>query len=161
MKPGSSYGVGKIYSAVVKKVKKDKIFFDIKLFTFNDSEAGQTVKKAAFFIKQKHFNPFIFFKRESIVEVCVTRLLNPQKNACSLDYEVVPCLLPIDIFIYEHPVGTMVQGTIETITGSTMMVCLAPNVYAITKRSKHAHTGQVIDCKIDKFRNQKISLRVF
>ena len=52
MKPGSSYGVGKIYSAVVKKVKKDKIFFDIKLFTFNDSEAGQTVKKAAFFTRK-------------------------------------------------------------------------------------------------------------
>lgn len=161
MKTKSSYGIGKIYTAVVKKVKKDRIFFDIKCFIFNPEEQEEIVKKAVFFIKQKNFNPFICFKQEDIVDVKVVNLHNPCKNIYHMEYEVIPCTLPADEYIKEHPVGTMVQGTIESITGATMTVCLAPNVYALTKRSKHAHTGQSIDCKIDRFHNQKISLRVF
>ncbi len=161
MKTKSSYGIGKIFTAVVKKIKKDKIFFDIKQLLFNEDGQEEITRKAAFFIKQKHFNPHLFFKKEKIVDVRVVRLLNPRKNACFLDYEVVPCTLPVDEYIKAHPIGTMVQGTIETITGATMTICLAPNVYAVTKRCNHAHTGQIIDCKIDRFHNQKISLRVF
>lgn len=161
MKATSSYGIGKTYTAVVKRVKKDRIFFDIKCFFFNAEEQKEIVKKAVFFIKQKNFNPFICFKQEDIVDVKVVNLHNPNKNIYHMAYEVIPCSLPTDDYIKEHPVGTLVQGTIDSITGSTMTVCLAPNVYALTKRTKHAHTGQTIDCKIDKYRNQKISLRVF
>lgn len=161
MKPKSSYGIGKIYTAVVKKVKKDRILFDIKQFRFNADSQEEITKKAVFFIKQKNFNPFICFKQEDIIDVKVVNLHNPSKNIYHMEYEVILCTLPADEYIKTHPIGTMVQGTIETITGSTMMVCLAPNVCALTKRTKHARTGQKIDCKIDRFHNQKISLRVF
>lgn len=161
MKTTSSYGKGKVYTAVVKKVKNDRVLFDIKQLIFCEGEPLEIIKKAVFFIRQKNFNPFICFKQEDIIDVRVVNLHNPDKNIYHMAYEVVPCTLPADEYIKEHPIGTMVQGTIESITGSTMMVCLAPNVYALTKRTKHAHTGKIIDCKIDRFHNQKISLRVF
>lgn len=161
MKPKSAYGVGKIYTAIVKKVKDDRVLFDIKQLWFTADGQEEVTKKAVFFIRQKNFNPFIFFKKEDIVDVKVVNLHNRNKNIYHMKYEVIPCTLPMDEYIKEHPIGTMVQGKIETITGSTMMVCLAPNVYALTKRSKHAHTGQIVNCKIDRFHNQKISLRVF
>ena len=161
MKPKSSYGLGRIYTAIVKKVKDNRILFDIKQLRFNADSQEEVTKKAVFFIRQKHFNPFIFVKKEDIVDVKVVNLYNPDKNIYHMEYEVVPCTLPADEYIKTHPIGTMVQGTIEAITGSTMLVCLAPNVYALTKRTKHARTGQIVDCKIDRFHNQKISLRVF
>ena len=34
MKPKSAYGVGKIYTAIVKKVKDDRVLFDIKQLWF-------------------------------------------------------------------------------------------------------------------------------
>lgn len=161
MKPKSSYGVGRIYTAIVKKVKEDRVLFDIKQLWFNADGQEEVTKKAVFFIRQKNFNPFIFFKKEDIVDVKVVNLHNPYKNIYQMEYEVIPCSLPTDEYIKEHPIGTMVQGTIESITGSTMMVCLAPNVYVLTKRCKHARTGQIVDCKIDRFHNKKISLRIF
>ena len=161
MKTASSYGKGKIYTAVVKKVKKNRILFDIKQLIFCEDEPLETIKKAVFFIRQKNFNPFICFKPEDIVDVKVVNLHNPSKNIYHMAYEVVLCTLPADEYIKKHPIGTMVQGTIESITGATMTICLASNVYALTKRTKHAHTGKIIDCKIDRFHNQKISLQVF
>ena len=161
MKPKTSYGIGKIYSAQIRSIKKDKVFFEIKLLSFFDFEPQEIIKKAAFFIKIKNFNPYTSFKIGETIDVKVIRLFNHKENACLLDYEVVPCILPADEYIKTHPVGSTVQGKIDTITGATMTIFLAPNVYALTKRSKHAHTGQIVDCKIDKFHNQKISLRVF
>ena len=74
MKTKSSYGIGKIFTAVVKKIKKDKIFFDIKQLLFNEDGQEEITRKAAFFIKQKHFNPHLFFKKEKIVDKRMRKL---------------------------------------------------------------------------------------
>ena len=161
MKTKSSDGKGNSYSAVVTKVKDDRVFFEMEYFRFTKSGIENSKKTAAFFVKQKNFNPHTCFKCGEIVEVKVIKVFKPSENFYHLNYEVIPCSLPIDEFIKAHPIGTMVQGSIEAITGATMVICLAPNVYALTKRCKHAHTGQKVDCKIDKYRNQEISLRVF
>ena len=161
MKTTSSDGKGKSYSAVVTKVKDDRVFFEMEYFRFTKNGIENSKKTGAFFIKQKNFNPHICFRCGEIVEVKVTKVFKPSENFYRLNYEVIPCSLPIDEFIKAHPIGTMVQGSIEAITGATMVICLAPNVYALTKRCKHARTGQIVDCKIDRFHNQKISLRVF
>lgn len=161
MKKKNSYGVGRIYTAVIRKIKNDRIFFDIKQKLFDGETDVDVTKKAVFYIKQKNFNPFIYFKEGKEIEVEVVNLYNPNKNFYYLDYEVMPLILPVDEYIQEHPVGTMVEGTIENINGATMIICLAPNVYALTKRSKHARTGKNIICKIDRYHNKKLSLRVF
>ena len=160
MKTSDSDGLGKVYSAVITKVKDDRIFFELEYFSFINGKIENVKKIAAFFIKNLHLNPHTCFKCGQIVDVKVTKILKPSKNFYYLNYEVIPCILPADEFIQAHPVGSMVQGKIESLTGATMTVCLAPNVYAVTKRCKHARTGREIDCKIDKFHNQKISLRV-
>ena len=160
MKNSDSDGLGKIYSAVITKVKDDRVFFEVEYFALIRGKLEAMKKTAAFFIKRLRLNPHTFFKHGQIIDVKVTKILKPSKNFYYLNYEVIPCILPADEFIQAHPVGSMVQGKIESLTGATMTVCLAPNVYAITKRCNHARTGREIDCKIDKFHNQKISLRV-
>lgn len=153
--------IGETFSGKVTKIKDDRVFFIIERFRLQDNETVLIEENAAFFIHAGFFNPHKFFKTGEIVELKITRQYNPKKNPYSLHYEVLPLILPSDEYIKEHPIGSTVKGTIESITGATMVVYLAPNVYAVTKRIKHAKTGLKIDCKIDRFHNQKISLRVF
>lgn len=92
--------------------------------------------------------------------VTVAKICKPPKNYYGLCYIVTPVILPMDVYIANNPIGSVVAGKIYSIHGSTMTVMLAENVLVITKRSHHARTGEVVDCKIDNYHRKKISLRV-
>lgn len=149
------FETNKSYTAVVTKIMKDRIFFEIM------NTHGE-VFTVAYFITGGHINPFQIFRNGQRTFVTVLSLCNPEKNNCGITMLVVPDFLPVDDYIFEHPLGSTVDAVIEKVHGSTMTVMLAPNVYASTKRCKHAKSGLSIKCKIDNYRqrNKKLSLRV-
>lgn len=149
----NGFQTGKSYIATVTKVQKDRVFFEM-INKFSE------VFTVAYFITGGNINPFQIFQNGQETFVTVQSLCNPEKNGITM--LVTPDYLPVDKYVFDHPIGTSVDGVIEKITGSTMTVMLAPNVYALTKRCKHAKTGQQVTCKIDNYRerSKKLSLRV-
>ena len=77
---------GNIVLAVVKKVKDDRVIFDINGLT------------AAYFIHGENFNPHKFFKHGEMIEVTIIKQCNYKQNAMGLFYIVSPEFLPIDSF---------------------------------------------------------------
>ena len=142
---------GNIVLAVVKKVKDDRVIFDINGLT------------AAYFIHGENFNPHKFFKHGEMIEVTIIKQCNYKQNAMGLFYIVSPEFLPIDLYIMEHQVGSMVEGIIFSIQGPLMTLMLDDNVFCTTKRSRHARTGSIVRCKIDKYnaKQRYIAVRVF
>lgn len=155
------FKINSSFPAVVTKVKDDRVFFDINRNVRSQSGFQSTTEKAAFFVKGHLFNPHLFFKKGDLVSVRVCKVCKPPQNYYGLNYVVIPEILPADIYIATHPVGSMVSGIISRITGATMIVSLADNVSVITKRSRRARTGTTVECKIDKYHAKKISVRVF
>lgn len=154
------YRINASFPAIVSKIKDDRVFFNI-VREIKTKNGVQTVSEtAAFFVKGQRFNPHKVFHKGQFVPVTVTKICKPPKNYYGLCYIVTPKILPIDIYIASNPIGSIVSGTINAIHGSTMTVMLAENVLVITKRSHHARTGEVVNCKIDNYRRQRISLRV-
>lgn len=147
------FETGKSYIATVTKVQKDRVFFEMTN-KFDD------VLTVAYFITGGHINPFQIFQNGQETFVTVLSLCNPEKNGITM--LVTPDYLPVDEYVFDHPLGSTVDAVIEKVHGSTMTVMLAPNVYALTKRCKHAKSGLSIKCKIDNYRqrNKKLSLRV-
>ncbi len=136
--------------AVITKVKDDRI-----LCTINGLAA-------AWFVKRGNLNLHTMFRKGERIKVTIIKQCDHLLNALRLFYLVKPQTLPIDIYAKRHPVGTVVDGTIESIRGAAMTVSLAPNVSCITRRCPHARTGQQIRCKIDKYNanQQYLSIRV-
>lgn len=153
---GRKYGfeTNKSYPAVVIKIKNDRIFFELT----NMYDEKFT---AAYFINGGNINPHQIFRVGQQTTVTMISLCDPTKNNCGITMLVVPDVLPSDVFLHKNPLGSMVEGIIEKITGETMIVMLDKNVYAVTKRCKHAKSGLSIQAKIDKYRNKRISLRTF
>lgn len=136
--------------AVITKVKDDRILCIVN---------GQA---AAWFTKSGNLNLHTIFRKGESIKVFIIKQCNRQKNMLGLSYLVKPQTLPIDTYAKQHPVGTVVDGTIESIRGAAMTVSLAPNVSCITRRCPHARTGQQVRCKIDKYNanQQYLSIRV-
>lgn len=155
-KKGRKYGfaTSNSYPAVVTKVMKDRIFFEMT------NKFGEMFT-AAYFIAGGNINPFQIFRVGQEIPVTIISLCDPAKNNYGITMLVEPDILPADVYLYEHPLGSTVEGVIEKITGETMLIMLDKNVYAFTKRCKHAKTGKLVSCKIDKYKNKKISLRTF
>ena len=146
---------GKTYSAVVTKIKDNRVFFSMQ------SKDG-IVLKAAYFVNGHMINPHLVFAKGKNVPVILIRPLNFRKNALGIDFEVIPEMLPVDIFYLNYLINGVntVDGVIHKINGATMIVELAPNVYATTKRCRHAHTFMKVCCKIDKYSARKRTLSV-
>lgn len=155
-KKGRKYGfaTSNSYPAVVTKVMKDRIFFEM-------TNKFEEVFTAAYFITGGNINPFQIFQVGQEIPVTMISLCDPAKNNYGITMLVEPDILPADVYLYKHPLGSTVEGVIEKITGETMLIMLDKNVYALTKRCKHAKTGKLVSCKIDKYKNKKISLRTF
>lgn len=155
-----AFKINSVFPAIVTKIKDDRVFFNITREIKTKSGTQTITETAAFFAKGHMFNPHLFFSKGRSVQVTVNKLCKPSQNFYGLSCIVTPVFLPSDVYIASHPVGSLVNGTIEAIHGSTMTVVLDKNVWVITKRCRHARTGEFVDCKIDKFRHQKISVRV-
>lgn len=153
--------LGRVYNAVVTAVKKDRVIFAIEREVPTKAGIQTVTDNAAYFVHGERINLHKTFSKGQTVPVRVTKVCHPPHNAGWLSFIVRPEILPVDIYLQDHPVGSTVLGTITAVTGATMIVMLDDNVYALTKRSKHARTGISIRCKIDKFRNDKLSIRVF
>lgn len=136
--------------AVITKVKDDRILCTID---------GRT---AAWFAKGGNLNLHTIFRKGERIKVIIVKQCNHVLNSLGLFYIVKPQTLPIDTYAKQHPVGTVVNGTIERLQGAAMTVMLAPNVFCITRRCPHARTGQQVRCKIDKYNanQQYLSIRV-
>ena len=102
-------------------------------------------------------------KYGEMIEVTIIKQCNYKQNAMGLFYIVSPEFLPIDLYIMEHQVGSMVEGIIFSIQGPLMTLMLDDNVFCTTKRSRHARTGNIVRCKIDKYnaKQRYIAVRVF
>lgn len=137
-------------SAIVKKVKDDRILFNIHGLN------------AAWFVHGGKLNLHTLYKKGEEVVVNIIKQCNYRQNASRLSYIVIPELLPVDVYAQTHPIGTTTSGTIDSINGSTMSVMLAENVFCITRRCRNARTGKTVSCKIEKYNsNQRyISIRV-
>ena len=146
---------GQTYPAVVTKIKDNRVFFNMQ------GRDGITLK-AAYFINGHMINPHLVFAKGKNVPVILIRPLNFRKNALGIDFEVIPEMLPVDIFFLNYLINGVntVDGVIHKINGATMIVELAPNVYATTKRCRHAHTFMKVRCKIDKYSARKRTLSV-
>lgn len=144
---------GKLYSAVVTKIENDRIFFEMENWEHD-------IFTAAYFITGGNINPFQIFKIGQEIKVRVISLCNQAKNNYGITMLVVPNELPVDRFIHKHPLGSTVLGTIHAINGPTVVIMLAPNVYCVTKRCKHAKTGMRVPCKIHNYRVSQKTLSI-
>ena len=154
------FKINSVFTAVISKINDDRVFFEITRVIFTKNGPQTITETAAFFVKGHMFNPHQVFHKGQDISVIVNKICKPPKNFYGLTYLVTPTMLPADEFIALHPVGSRVSGTITEVHGATMTVLLADNVMAVTKRCRHARSGKTVDCKIDNFRRQKISLRV-
>ena len=66
MKPKSAYGVGKIYTAIVKKVKDDRVLFDIKQLWFT-ADGQEEVTKKQFSLSDKKTSIHLSFSKKKIL----------------------------------------------------------------------------------------------
>ena len=153
--------LGRVYNAVVTAVKKDRVIFAIEREISTKAGVQTVTDNAAYFVHGEHINLHKIFSKGQTIPVRVTKVCHPPQNSGWLSFIVRPEILPVDTYLQAHPIGSTVQGTITAVMGATMIVMLDNNVYALTKRSKHARTGISIRCKLDKVRNDKLSIRVF
>lgn len=156
----NAFKINSVFPAVISQIKDDRVFFEITRVIVTKKGKQTVTETAAFFVKGHLFNPHLVFRKGELVSVIVNKICKPPKNFYGLTYLVTPAMLPADEYIALHPIGSRVFGTITEVHGATMTVILADNVQVITKRCKHARSGKIVDCKIDNFRRQKISLRI-
>lgn len=139
---------GHTYPAIVKKVKKDRVFFTL---TNNDGEEFEGI----YYIHGELINPFTVFKAGEEIRITLLKLNKDNRLYCGANWIVEPEMLPIDIYVLNHPLGTLVTGIIETIKDNKIIISLDNNVRAIVKRFKNAHTGQEITCQIERYNENK------
>ena len=60
--------------------------------------------KAAYFINGHMINPHLVFAKGKNVPVILIRPLNFRKNALGIDFEVIPEMLPVDIFYLNYSI---------------------------------------------------------
>lgn len=156
MKKSRKYGFvqGNIYPALITNIKNDCIFFTMK-----ERSSGEKIK-AAYFIKGERINPHQIFKKGEEIPIRLIRHCNPKENSCGIAMLVCPEELPVDIYINKFPIGSIVNGRIQKLDGSTMTLELVPNVTCITKRCRNAQTGKYTDCRIEKYNPNKKSISV-
>ena len=147
---------GHTYPAIVKKVKKDRVFFTLRN---NDEEEYEAI----YYIHGELINPFTAFKTGEEIRITLLKLNKDNRLYCGARWIVEPEMLPIDIYVLNHPLGTVVTGIIEAIKGNQVIISLDSNVKAIVKRFKNAHTGQEVTCQIEKYNAHKryLAVRVY
>ncbi len=153
--------IGASYNAVVTAVKKDRVIFTIERVLKTKEGLKSIEEKAAYFVHGEKINLHQIFSKGETVPVQILKICHPPKDSNWLTFIVRPEVLPADTYVQDHPVGTMAIGIIAAINGATMTIRLDKNVYALTKRNKHARTGNKVSCKIDGFRKGKLSVRIF
>ena len=144
---------GHTYPAIVKRVKKDRVFFTL---TNNDGEEYEAV----YYIHGELINPFTAFKTGEEVRITLLKLNKDTHLYCGARWVVEPEMLPIDVYILNHPLGSIVNGVIDAIKGNQVIISLDNNVKATVKRFRNAHTGQTVTCQIEKYNTNKRYLAI-
>ncbi len=139
---------GQTYPAIVKKVKKDRVFFTL-------TNSSQEQYEAVYYIHGEGFNPFHFFKNETEIEISLLRFHADRRLYCGVSIEVKPLHLPLDAYILKHPIGSIVTGIVEKIKGDKVILRLDQFTTAIVKRFKEAKIGESILCTIERVNEKK------
>lgn len=137
------------YPAIVEKVFQNKVLFKIGL-----TADMKEFRYATYYVTGGNVNLFQIFTHKQFTTVTINKIFRNETLT------VIPNELPVDYFIAKHPLGSTVFGKIHAITGSTVVVMLAPNVFCVTKRCKHAKTGMSVKCKINNYRASQKALSV-
>lgn len=147
--PLAGFRTGCTYPAIVENIQNDRVFF--KIARYDDMKK---VRSATYYVHGGNMNLFQIFHRGQRTTVKMEGFC---RNG---EIIVTPELLPIDQFFIDNPLNSRVIGVITALTSFTMLVMLEKNVFAITKRSKHAKTGRVVICKIRDYNPNKKKLSI-
>ncbi len=143
------FRINSTVEATVRCIKHDRVCFSV----VNIFGRRHT---AWFYIHGEHINPYQIFNIGDVLNVRILRISKDNRKEEKI-LEVRPEILPIDTFLENNPVGSTLQGTVEKVEGSGMLIRLAENVFCMVKRIKHAHTGMRITCKLSRYNaNRKV-----
>ena len=157
MEPHSSNGfvVGSqdlTYDAQVKSVKNDRVTFMVTNFH------GERLSGTFYLPRGCRINPHVIFKTGAFWQVKVVHISKRIREKGNYSYpelniEVIPQQMPVDLYVEDHPPGSVVIGEIvDTIKkGALLLVRLAKNVYCTIKNSKAFCKGMTILCKITEY----------
>lgn len=136
--------------ATVRCIKDDRVRFSVTNCYGEECNAW-------FYIHGEHINPHQVYHRGTTIPVRVIRISKDTRRSKETIVEVRPEFLPVDSFLAEHPLGSQLQGRIEEINGSGMLVRLAENVFCLVKRIKTAKSGMLVFCKLSRYNaNRKV-----
>ena len=152
------FQIGETYSGTVYSVKEDRVSFYIK-------SNGDKIQ-ATYHIKGGSFNPFLCYAKGQEVSIVVEGIYKENRNNGKRRRElcVRPELDPIVSFISEHPLGSLIQGTIdrikETRRGKILRIQVEGRIFIYASVFSQVRTNQPVICKIDKVRNENIFARI-
>ena len=157
MEPYSSNGfvVGShdlTYDAQVKSVKDNRVTFMVTNFH------GEKISGTFYLPRGCRINPHVIFKTGAFWQVKVVHISKRIREKGNYSYpelniEVIPQQMPVDLYVEDHPPGSVVIGEIvDTLKkGALLLVRLAKNVYCTIKNSKAFCKGMTILCKITEY----------
>lgn len=130
--------------ATVRCIQNDRVLFSVTNLYGEEYAAW-------FYIHGERINPYQVFNCGTTVLVRVMRISKDTRRNNKTVLEVRPETLPVDDFLDRHPLGSLLRGRIEKISGSQMIVCLADNVFCMVRRVKFARTGMPILCRLKRY----------
>lgn len=136
--------------ATVRGIKDDRVCFSVI------NVYGEECK-AWYYIHGEHINPHQVFKKGQSIDVRIMSILKDSRKNPETVILVRPETLPVDLFLEDHPIGSEVSGIIIAIRNSGMIIRLAENVHCMVKRCKHAKTGTLVACLLNRYNaNRKV-----